>query len=389
MLINAYLLEEGMVLDEKYHSVALIDGGLNGTTVVDACVALDELVDRHRLVSKPVKFTRFKYTADYFNEKRITELPKEEMQGLRLYDAILLGAVGDPTKINPGVLELGVLLKIRQEFDQAVNLRPVILQDGIECPLAGKTSKDVNLEFCRENTEGLYIGKGWIENLGTENEAGYQIMKCTYKGVKRLVDYAIKRALERPGRRPDRVPRVHIVFKNNVLTFAASPWNRVHNEVKGRTDVDVRYMHVDNFGMQLVRDPSQFDVVATENMFGDFLTDLGAEIQGGIGSAVSGNINLTGEYPSLFEPIHGTAPDKWYKKDSRGNLIPGSFDHRLVELIRPEAMFLAYAMMLGTLEKEASRVVEKAVLENLRDPNYKIKTLTQLVNQACHFVMSS
>jgi len=287
-----------------YHNIAVIPGDLNGVTVTEV---VTELIDALRSsLTKPIAHTDFRYGADYFNRKKITELGEVELEELKKYDAIFLGAVGDPKKIAPGVLEKGILLKIRQAFDQYVNLRPIVLPKGVPSILVGKDHKDINFDICRENSEGLYSGIGWIENEGTDDEAGYQVMKCTYKGVKRLAEFAADRALNRKERRNNRKPILHFVFKSNVLTFAASPWNRVFEEYKDREDIDVKYMHIDNFGMQMLKDPSQFDVVLTENMFGDISTDAGAEIQGGIGSAVSGNINPTGAFPSMFEPIHGS-----------------------------------------------------------------------------------
>ncbi|TAL53314.1 MAG: 3-isopropylmalate dehydrogenase, partial [Nanoarchaeota archaeon] len=310
------------------------------------------------------------------------ELGQEELDTLRQYDQIFLGAVGDSTKIPPGVLEVGILLKVRQAFDQYVNLRPVILPEGVPSILVGKTPADINFEICRENSEGLYAAIGRVENQDTDDEVGIQEMRCSYRGVSRLAEFAADRALHRPERRDNRTPRLHFVFKTNILTYAAHPWTRVFEEYKPRQDMDVRYMHIDNFLMQMLSNPSQFDVVLTENMFGDIATDAGAIIQGGIGSAVSGNINPTGAYPSMFEPIHGTAPDKWYGPD-------GKFDKSLVQQIKPEAAFLSYAMMLDQLgESTAASVMKDAALNNLRDPNYKHKSLNDLVNQACDFARS-
>ncbi|HLD18887.1 MAG TPA: isocitrate/isopropylmalate family dehydrogenase [Candidatus Nanoarchaeia archaeon] len=362
------------------HKVAVIPGDLNGIIVTDAAQELFRGV-AHTL-SKPLQQTNLPYGADYFLEGGITELGEEELEALKRYDAIFLGAVGDPTKIPPGVLEVGILLKVRQAFDQYVNLRPVILPEGVPSILVGKTPADINFEICRENSEGLYAAVGRIENQGTEDEVGIQEMRCSYRGVRRLADFAADRALNRPEKREDRVPRLHFVFKTNILTYAAHPWTRVMEEWKGFSYLDVRYMHIDNFLMQMLLDPSQFDVVLTENMFGDIATDAGAIIQGGIGSAVSGNINPTGAYPSMFEPIHGTAPDKWYGPD-------GKHDPSLVQLMKPEAAFLSYAMMLDQLkEPTAASLMRNAALNNLRDPHYQRKSLNDLVSQARDFARS-
>lgn len=368
-------------MPNDYHRIAVIPGDLNGITVTEAALRLSEAVSNR--LSKQVEHTQFPYNADYFLRNGLKELGQEELDGLRQYDQIFLGAVGDPTKIPPGVLEVGILLKVRQAFDQYVNLRPVILPEGVPSILVGKTSRDINFEICRENSEGLYIGRGYVENEGTEAEAGHQVMTCTYKGVKRLAEFAAQRALTRPERRTDRKPRLHFVFKTNILTYASKPWYRVYDEFKHRDDIEVRYMHVDNFGMQMLMNPAQFDVVLTENMFGDIMTDIGAVLQGGIGTAVSGNINPTGEFPSMFEPTHGTAPDKWYGSDGKHNPA-------LVQLIRPEAAFLSYAMMLEQMgETSVAELIRAAALANIRDPEYKSRTLEQLVEQACQFVRSA
>ena len=371
---------------KKYHEIALIPGDLNGITVTDAAQQVSGALIDTGILTKPIRHTTFPYNADYFLENKITELGPKELGELKKYDQIFEGAIGDPTKIKPGVLELGILLKIRQAFNQYVNLRPIILPEGVPSILVGKTYKDINFEILRENSEGLYSGIGWIEGKGTEDEAAYQIMKCTYKGVNRLAEFGSQRAIER--KKGDK-PKMHIVFKTNILTHAASPWQRVYDEFKKRDDIDVQYMHIDNFAMQMLTKPEQFDVVITENMFGDITTDEGAVIQGGIGSAVSGNINPTGEFPSMFEPTHGTAPDLWYQIKN-GEYVPGTFVPEKVQQIKPEAAILAYAMMLEQMkEQAAAKVMKEAALSNIRDPNYKAKTLDELVENACNSVLSA
>lgn len=369
-------------MKNNYHNIAVIPGDLNGITVTEAVLKLSEAVSSK--LEKPIKHTRFGYNADYFLKHNIKELGQKELNELKEYDQIFLGAIGDPTKIKPGILEIGILLKLRQAFDQYVNLRPVILPEGVPSILVGKTYKDINFEICRENSEGLYVGEGKIENKGTDEEVGYQIMKCSYKGVKRLAEFSEQRAF---ARKKGEKPVLHFVFKTNVLTYAASPWLRVIEEYKNRNDINVKYMHIDNFLMQMLLAPEQFDVVLTENMFGDIATDAGAIIQGGIGTAVSGNINPSGEYPSMFEPIHGTAPNKWYEMNNNDEYIPGSFNLEKVQLIKPEAAFLSYAMMLEQMnETSAAELMKNAALANVKDPEYKIKKLDQLVEQACNYV---
>ncbi|MBT4870377.1 MAG: 3-isopropylmalate dehydrogenase [Candidatus Diapherotrites archaeon] len=364
------------------HNIAVIPGDLNGITVTNAAVKVSEALTK--LLTKPIKHTTFDYNADYFIKNDLTELGEKELSELKKYDQIFLGAIGDPTKIKPGVVEVGILLKLRQEFDQYVNLRPVVLPQGVASILVGKDYKDINFEICRENSEGLYVGEGKIENEGTDEEAGIQIMKCTYKGVKRLAEYAVQRAI---ARKKGGKPTMHFVFKTNVLKYAGAPWIRVFDEMKERTDVDIKYLHIDNFLMQMLINPAQFDVVITENMFGDISTDAGAVIQGGIGSAVSGNINPTGEMPSMFEPIHGSAPDKWYELDKNGMCVPGTFVEEKLQEVKPEAAFMSYAMMLDQMgEEKAAKALKDAALNNIRNKNYKTMKKDELVENTINFI---
>ncbi|GBE20647.1 3-isopropylmalate dehydrogenase [archaeon BMS3Abin17] len=372
-----------MESEKDYHNIAVIPGDLNGITVTDAVLKLSEAISDK--LKKPIKHTTFNYNADYFLEQGITELGEKELNELAKYDQIFLGAIGDPVKIKPGILELGIILKLRQSFDQYVNLRPIVLPEGVKSVLSDKTSKDINFEICRENSEGLYVGKGKVLNEGTEDETGIQEMICTYKGVKRLTEFAIERARER--KRFEK-PKIHFVFKTNVLTYAAVPWTRVLNEFREKyPDIEFLYMHIDNFMMQMVVAPEQFDVVVTENMFGDIATDLGAVLQGGIGSAVSGNINPFGTFPSMFEPIHGSVPKRWYEVSENGDYIPGTKNLEKINTVKPEAAFLSYSMMLEQIgETEAAKAMKEATLNNLRDPEYKDKTVTYLTEKASEFI---
>ena len=365
------------------HNIAVIPGDLNGITVTNAVLKVsgEALVN---LLDKPIKHTVFNYNADYFLKENITELGDLELDELKQFDQIFLGAIGDPTKIKPGILEVGILLKLRQAFDQYVNLRPVVLPEGVPSILVGKDSSDINFEICRENSEGLYVDEGSIENQGTDAEVGTQIMKCSYKGVKRLTEYAIERA---KLRKKSEKPTLHFVFKTNVLRFAGAPWQRVFDEMKDSEELIVKYMHIDNFLMQMLINPKQFDVVITENMFGDIATDAGAVIQGGIGSAVSGNINPTGTFPSMFEPIHGTAPDKWYELDKNGMCVPNTFVEEKLQEVKPEAAFMSYAMMLEQMgETKAAGALKEAALNNIRNKNYKEMKLDELVENAISFI---
>jgi 3-isopropylmalate dehydrogenase len=229
-------------------------------------------------------------------------LPDSVEAELAGHDAILLGAVGTPD-VPPGVLERGLLLRLRFDFDQYVNLRPVKLLPGVTSPIAGLEPEDCDLLVVRENTEGLYAGAGGFLYKGTASEVATQESINTRHGVERCVRYAFGRARERGG-------HLTLGHKTNVLTFAGDLWKRVVDEVgEEYADVTVDYHHVDAMCLYLVNDPGRYDVVVTDNLFGDIVTDLGAAIQGGLGLAASGNLNPDRTAPSMFEPVHGSAPD--------------------------------------------------------------------------------
>ena len=229
-------------------------------------------------------------------------LPDSVLEELRRQDAILLGAVGTPD-VPPGVLERGLLLKLRFAFDQFVNLRPVKLFPGVPSPVAGLTPERCDMVVVRENTEGLYAGAGGVVYAHTPQEVATQESLNTRHGVERVVRDAFARAQQRRG-------RLTLCHKTNVLTYAGDLWQRTVNDV-GREfpDVTTDYVHVDAMCLYLVTQPERFDVVVTDNLFGDIVTDLGAAVQGGLGLAASGNLNPTGAAPSMFEPVHGSAPD--------------------------------------------------------------------------------
>ncbi len=227
-------------------------------------------------------------------------LTEDDMQRLAEHDAILLGAVGDP-EVPSGVLERGLLLKLRFGFDHFVNLRPTRLVPGVASPLADPG--EVDFLVVREGTEGPYVGNGGSMRTGTGLEVATEVSLNTAVGVERVVRYAFEQAQRR--RR-----RLTLVHKHNVLVHAGKLWSRVVDQV-GREfpEVTVDYAHIDAATIYLVNDPGRFDVIVTDNLFGDILTDLAAAIGGGIGLAASGNINPTGDFPSMFEPVHGSAPD--------------------------------------------------------------------------------
>jgi 3-isopropylmalate dehydrogenase len=228
-------------------------------------------------------------------------LPDSVLEEIRQHDAILLGAVGDPS-VPSGVLERGLLLRLRFELDHYVNLRPSKLYAGVESPLAG----DPQIDFVvyREGTEGPYTGNGGVLRRGTPHEVATEVSVNTAFGVERVVRAAFEGAMKRPRK------HVTLVHKNNVLVFAGDLWTRVVAQVAEEyPEITVAYNHVDAATIYLVTDPGRYDVIVTDNLFGDIITDLAGAVSGGIGLAASGNVNPTRTTPSMFEPVHGSAPD--------------------------------------------------------------------------------
>ncbi|HEX3824581.1 MAG TPA: 3-isopropylmalate dehydrogenase [Mycobacteriales bacterium] len=272
-------------------------------------------------------------------------LPDEELAELRDYDAILLGAVGDPS-VPSGVLERGLLLKLRFAFEHAVNLRPVKLYPGVATPLAGVSASDIDMIVVREGTEGPYVGVGGAMREDTAQEVATENSINTRYGVERVVRDAFTRAASRPRR------LLTLVHKTNVLTHAGSLWRRTVEAVNPDfPDVTVQYAHVDAACLYLVTQPQRFDVLVTDNLFGDIITDLGAAIAGGMGLAASGNLNVDGSAPSMFEPVHGSAPD-----------IAGQ------GIADPTATVLSVSMLLDALSlPDAAKRVEAAVAADLAD----------------------
>ncbi|MFM7719483.1 MAG: 3-isopropylmalate dehydrogenase, partial [Actinomycetota bacterium] len=265
-------------------------------------------------------------------------LPREELDALRGLDAIYLGAVGHPD-VKPGILERELLLRIRFELDQYVNLRPVVRYPGVETLVPSHAPEAVDFVVIRENSEGLYSGAGGFHRRGTPLEVAVQESVNTRHGVERIVRYAFEYAM-RPGRRG----KLTLVHKTNVLTFAGDLYQRVVDEVAYEyPDVATDYVHVDAACIYFLDQPSRFDVIVTDNMFGDIITDLGAMIQGGMGIAAGGNVNPGGV--SMFEPIGGTAPD-----------------HTGKGTINPLAAIGAMGMLLANLgETEAAAGINRRV----------------------------
>jgi 3-isopropylmalate dehydrogenase len=277
-------------------------------------------------------------------------LPDSALADLKKFKAIYLGAIGHPD-VKPGILEKGLLLRLRFELDQYVNLRPVKLYPNVDCPLKDKKPEDIDFVVVRENTEGLYVGAGGFLKKGTKDEVAIQSSINTRKGAERCIRYAFEYTRERNKRK-----KLTLCGKTNVLTYAFDMWERTFNEVaKEYPDVKTDYAHVDATTMWFVKNPEWFDVIVTDNMFGDIITDLGAMIQGGMGIAAGGNLNPEGT--SMFEPIGGSAP-KYTGKN----------------VINPMAAICAGGMLLEFIgEKEAGKAVEGAVIKALSTG--KIKSL--------------
>ncbi len=266
------------------------------------------------------------------------------LEEIRGHDAILLGAVGDPT-VPSGVLERGLLLRLRFELDHHVNLRPAKLYPGVSTPLAGEPA--IDFVVIREGTEGPYAGNGGVLRKGTPHEIATEVSVNTAFGVERVVRDAFARAQARPRR------HLTLVHKNNVLTNAGDLWFRTVQAVGAEfPDVTVAYNHVDAATIYLVTDPGRYDVIVTDNLFGDIITDLAAAIAGGIGLAASGNLDVSHTNPSMFEPVHGSAPD-----------IAGQGK------ADPTAAVLSVAMLLEHVgATDAAARVEAAVAADLADP---------------------
>ncbi|GAA2295165.1 3-isopropylmalate dehydrogenase [Streptomyces violaceusniger] len=228
-------------------------------------------------------------------------LPDADLESLKDHDAILLGAIGDPS-VPSGVLERGLLLKLRFAFDHYVNLRPSKLFPNTPSPLAGRP--DIDFVVVREGTEGPYVGNGGSMRTGTPDEVATEVSLNTAHGVERVVRDAYERASARPRK------KLTLVHKNNVLVHAGHLWKNIFDRVgQEYPEVTTDYLHVDAATIFFVTQPERFDVIVTDNLFGDILTDLAAAVTGGIGLAASGNINPSGAFPSMFEPVHGSAPD--------------------------------------------------------------------------------
>jgi 3-isopropylmalate dehydrogenase len=338
----------------KSHNVAVIGGDGTGPEVIrEAIKVLDAASGKFGF---KLNYTHYDFGgARYLRTKEV--LPDSAVSDLRKFPVILLGAIGHPD-VKPGILEKGILLRLRFELEQYINLRPVKLYDERFCPLKDKKPEHIDFVVVRENNEGLYTGAGGFVFKGTPNEVAVQESINTRRGVERCLRYAFEYTRKR-----NRAKKLTLCGKTNVLTFAFDLWERAFHEIgrKDYPDIKRDYAHVDATTMWFVKNPEWFDVIVTDNMFGDIITDLGAMIQGGMGIAAGGNINPRGT--SMFEPIGGSAP-KYTGKN----------------VINPLAAICAGGMMLdylgdsesGEALKKAATAIEAAVIKITRE---KLKSL--------------
>ncbi|MFH1877340.1 MAG: 3-isopropylmalate dehydrogenase [Candidatus Omnitrophota bacterium] len=320
------------------YKIAVVPGDGTGPEVIrEGLKVLDAVCGK---LNVKMEFTRFDFGGERYMKTGET-LSDASIEELKKFDAVYLGAIGHPD-IKPGVLERGVLLKLRFELDQYINLRPVKLFPNVYTPIKGKGPDDIDFVVVRENTEGLYAGTGGILKKGTPDEVAIQTSVNTRKGVERCIRFAFEYARKRNKKK-----KLTLCGKTNVLTYAFDLWDRVFNEIgeKEYPDISRDYVHVDALCLYLIECPEKYDVIVTDNMFGDIITDLAAVIQGGLGVAAGGNINPGGL--SMFEPIGGTAPAFTGKNQ-----------------INPLAAIGAAGMMMEMLgEPAAAALIEEAIMK--------------------------
>jgi 3-isopropylmalate dehydrogenase len=331
----------------KSYNVAVIGGDGTGPEVVQEAIKVLNVAAKK--FDLKLDYTHFDFGGDrYLRTKEV--LPDSAVDDLRKFPVVLLGAIGHPD-VKPGILEKGILLRLRFELEQYINLRPVKLYDERFCPLKDKGPKDIDFVVVRENNEGLYTGSGGFVFKGTPHEIAVQESINTRRGVERCLRYAFDYTRKR-----NKDKKLTLCGKTNVLTYAFDLWERAFHEIgqKDYPEITRDYAHVDATTMWFVKNPEWFDVIVTDNMFGDIITDLGAMIQGGMGIAAGGNINPQGT--SMFEPIGGSAP-KYTGKN----------------VINPLAAICAGGLMLDFLgETKAANAIENAVIKIVRE---KLKTL--------------
>lgn len=328
--------------------LAVIPGdGIGPEVVAEGLKVLHEVIPDVDTTSYNLGATRWHRTGELLPDSVLTEL--------RQHDAILLGAVGDPS-VPSGILERGLLLRLRFELDHHVNLRPVRLFPGVTSALAG--DPEIDIVVVREGTEGPYAGNGGVVRKDTFQEIATEVSLNTAYGITRVVRDAFRRANARPRK------HLTLVHKTNVLTHSGNLWSRIVEEIsRDFPEVTVAYQHIDAAAMFFVTDPGRFDVIVTDNLFGDIITDLGAAISGGIGLAASGNLDVSGNNPSMFEPVHGSAPD-----------IAGT------GRADPTAAVLSVALLLDHLgHSDQARRVEAAVAFDLATRNHALPGNTKAI----------
>ncbi|NLI57403.1 MAG: 3-isopropylmalate dehydrogenase [Clostridium sp.] len=325
----------------KKYNIGVIPGDGTGPEVVEESVKVLKAVSKKHNFQMDLEY--YDLGGDRYL-KTGEVLTDNDIEKIKTRDAVLLGAIGHPD-VAPGILEKGILLRLRFELDQYINLRPVILYEGVDTPLKDKGPEDIDFVVVRENTEGLYAGGGGFLKKGTPDEIAIQESINTRKGVERCIRFAFEYAKKR-----NKGKRVTLCGKTNVLTYAFDLWERTFYEVaKEYPDIETDYSHVDATCMWMVKNPEFFDVIVTDNMFGDIITDLGAVIQGGMGIAAGGNINPQGV--SMYEPIGGSAP-KYTGKN----------------VINPLAAIAAGQMMLEQLgEVKAAEDIENAIKKAVKN----------------------
>ncbi|VAX35157.1 3-isopropylmalate dehydrogenase [hydrothermal vent metagenome] len=339
------------------YKLAIIPGDGIGPEVVNEGLKILEVVSKK--YDFKVETTAFPFGGEHYM-KTGEVLSDSAIEELRKFDAIYLGAVGHPD-VKPGILEKGILLKLRFDFEQYINLRPVKLYENVETPLKNKTSKDINYTVVRENTGGLYVGEGSFTDKDTADEVAVQKMIYSRKQVDRCLRYAFELVKKNHSDNPWEgltqqekdggfIGKLTMCGKTNVLTYAFDLWDRAFQEMaKEYPNVIADYVHVDAVCIYMVESPERFNVIVTGNMFGDIITDLAAVTQGGMGVAPSGNINPKGT--SMFEPVHGSAPQFTGKN-----------------VINPIAAIATLSMMLNYLgEKEAAVSVESAMRKIIKE----------------------
>lgn len=334
----------------RSYRIAVIPGDNIGKEVIPE--ALKALQAATRATGVTLDLTNFPWGADHYFATGAV-MPPDGLDQLARFDAILVGALGDPNRLPDNVISWGLMQPLRKRFDLYINLRPIRLLPGVRSPLASLTSLD--LVIVRENTEGEYAGMGGRLHVGTPDEVALQTSVFTRRGTERVIRYAFELARRRGGRR-----KVTSVTKSNAMNYAMVFWDQVFREVAEEyPDIETEKYHVDAMSMYLIQRPSTFDVIVASNLFGDILSDEAAAVHGGIGLAAGANLNPERRYPSMFEPIHGSAPD-----------IAGQ------RKANPVASVLAARLMMEYLgEDETAQLLLAAVEEVLRDATVRTPDL--------------